>query len=326
MKSSFGMDRTPTHAQLGAAVRAYSASARRVGDANRWRAAPGSATATSWKAAADTQDSLQFTLTEADVHAVLLVRSALAHADEVGRAVSARQPFLPNSVGRIVVEHALRARFLLDEGATPLQRAERRLDDLLYAVTESERQREEFARQAGLGDGSLGDMSGVLKQVEARAVALGFTVFTTKTGGRRVSEAGRPGTGALAERYLAGEHPGVLALLVRGHAASIHGVETALLDAATDAFDPETGINMPQPMVMDAPRLSVALIGVPLALIATFDSLITRFEWPKEGSAWRAYERDRSRLLETWATAANAADEDPGPTEVALFGTSAPPP
>lgn len=318
------MDAAPTHAQLGAALRAYSASARKVGDANRWRAAPGSATAAMWKAAADARGALEFTLTEADVHAVLLVRSALAHADDVGRAVSARQPFLPSSVGRTAVEHALRARFLLDDGATPRDRAERRLDDLLYAVTESERQREGFARQAGLAEGELGDMSAMLTQIEARAKALGFTVTRTKAGGRRVSESGRPGTGTLAERYLSGEHPGVLALLVRSHAASSHGVETALLDAATDAFDPETGVNMPQPAVPNATRLSIALMGVPLGLVATFDTLVTRFEWPKDGKAWRTYERDRTRLLETWSAAANAPDEDPTPTEVALFGTGTP--
>ena len=318
------MNASRTHRQLGAVLREYSASARKVGDENRWRVAPGSAEATVWKAAADTRGPLEFTLTEADVHAVLLVRSALAHADEVGRTISAQQPFLPNSVGRTVVEHALRARFVLDESATPQERAERRLDDLLYAVTEAERQREGFAKQAKLAEGELGDLSGRLKDVEARAAALGFTVTKTKAGGRRASDAGRPGTGSLAERYLAGEYPGVLGLLVRGHAASSHGVETALLDASTDEFDPETGIHMPQPAVMAPPLLSIALMGVPLALISTVDTLATRFEWPKDGKAWQALDRSRTRLLETWSAASNAADE-PGPGQVALFGTGTPP-
>ena len=99
-----------------------------------------------------------------------------------------------------------------------------------------------------------------------------------------------------------------------------------LLDAATDAFDPDTGVNMPQPAVPHAPRLSFALMGVPLGLVATFDTLVTRFEWPKDGKAGRTYVRDRTRLLETWSAAANAAGEYQPATEAALFdnGTSHP--
>jgi hypothetical protein len=115
-------DAVLTYAQLGSALRGVSASATHLGDKNRWRAAPGSATEEYWRGAAATQDPLQLTLAEADVHAVLLMRSALAHADVVGRAVSQRRPFLPHSVGRIVVELGLRAQYLMDREATPMER------------------------------------------------------------------------------------------------------------------------------------------------------------------------------------------------------------
>jgi len=257
------------------------------------------------------------TLVEADVHGVLLVRSALAHADAVARAVSARHPFLPSSIGRIVVEHSLRARTLLDNEATPTERAERRLDDLLYAVTEAERQRNGFARRSGGDADSLDDASDMLQTVEARAATLGFKVTRTKTGGRRVSESGRPSTMSLAERYLGGEYPGVLEFLVRSHGASVHGVETALLDAAIDQFDPSTGINMPQPALMPAPLLSFALMGIPLATIGTLDALAARFEWPRDTKPGRGFDRDRSRLFQTWAAAANAAEVDTAQTAAA---------
>jgi hypothetical protein len=165
------VDGVPTHAQLGSALRAAAASSRRFGDEHKWRAAPGSKTAATWKAASDTEDPLHLTLTEADVQAVLLVRSALAHAEEVGRAISVGRPFLPHSVGRIAVEHALRALHLTDQSATPAERAARRFDDLLYAITEGERQRASFAKRAQLPSEGFGDMTDVLDQVERRRSA-----------------------------------------------------------------------------------------------------------------------------------------------------------
>jgi hypothetical protein len=103
------MAATPPHGQLGSALRTFSAAARRLGDDNRWRPNLGSDEAATWKTAAATRDPLSLTLVEADVHAILLVRSALAHADEVGRAISNQQPLLPLSIGRVVLKHALRS-------------------------------------------------------------------------------------------------------------------------------------------------------------------------------------------------------------------------
>ncbi|MCW2767698.1 MAG: hypothetical protein JWO11_3657 [Nocardioides sp.] len=314
------MDAVPTHAQLGSGLRGVSASATRFGDENRWRAAPGSATEEYWRGAAATQDPLQFTLAEADVHAVLLVRSALAHADVVGRAISQRRAFLPHSVGRIVVELGLRAQYLMDGEATPLERAERRLDDLMYAISEKERQRSVFARKAKLNDVDVADNAEVLARVRERVVALGFTISKTKSGGLRVSEKGRPGTGTLAEKYLSGEFAGVGEFLVRGHAANIHGMETALIDATIDQFDPLTGINMPDPTLGDSPIVALALMGVPLTLANAFRSVGARFEWPALGKAWEAWDRKHETLLHLWATTVDALPDDVPPTVMGLFG------
>lgn len=304
------MDALPTHAQLGAALRTAVASARRLGDENNWRAAPGSETAVIWTAAVKTRAPLQLTLTEADVHAVMLVRSALAHADEVGRAISGRRPFLPQSIGRTAVELALRALHLTEESATPAERAERRLNDLLYAITESERQREGYAKKANLSPDEVGDMAHARAEVEQRAAALGLTITNTKNGGRRVSARVRPSTMALAETYLSGSHAGIPEFLVRGHGANIHGIETALLASTTGQFDPTTGITMPNPVLRDPLNLAFELMGVPLSLDNAFRAVASRLEWPAAGKAWRTWDRNRERFLKTWMNAVNAAQED----------------
>jgi len=310
----------PTHPQLGAALRATAASARRLGDANNWRPVAGSDTASSWEAAAETQDPLQVTLTEADVQAVLLVRSALAHADEVGRAISSRQPFLPHSIGRITVEHSLRALHLAEQDAAPIQRAERRLDDLLYALTEGQRQRAAYTKKAKLDPSELPDTSHLRADIEARAAALGLTVVETRRE-LRVSTDGRKSTMALAETYLSGPYPGVAEFLIREHGAGIHGLETALLANSTDQFDPTTGINLPTPALPEPPVLAFTLLSVPLALDNAFRAVASRFEWPAAGKPWSTWDRDRNRLLQRWEDAIDAIDADTaGPAEMGLFG------
>jgi len=285
------MNALPTHPQLGGALRVAVASARHFGDENKWRAAPGSQAAATWTAASG-RDPLQLTLTEADVEAVLLIRSALAHADEVGRAISGRRPFLPQSIGRTAVELALRALHLADENATPAERAERRLNNLLYTITEGERRRQGYARKGNL---SL-DSDPHAPDVEERIAALGLTVTDTKNGGRHVGERPRPSTMALAETYLAGSYAGVPEFLVRGHGANIHGIETALLASTTGEFDPTTGITMPSPVLRDTPTLAFELLGIPLSLDNAFRAVAARLEWPAEGRAWRTWDRDRDRF------------------------------
>lgn len=300
-------------------MRGMAASATQFGDENRWRAAPGSAAEEYWGRAAANQDPLQFTLVEADVHAVLLVRSALPHADVIGRAISQRKPFLPYSIGRIVVELGLRAHYLMDGEATPKERTERRLDDLLHAISEKERQRSAFVRRANLSDDDVGDTGDVFLQVRKRVEALGLSVAKTRTGGLKVSEKGRPGTGTLAEKYISGEQAGVGEFLVRSHAANIHGMETALLDAAADQFDPVTGINMPAPSLGDAPMVALALMAVPLTMANAIRAVGARFEWPAVGKRREVWDRTNEHLLHLWAVAVDALPNDVPPTTIGLL-------
>jgi hypothetical protein len=171
-----------------------------------------------------------------------------------------------------------------------------------------------------LADDDVRDIAAVLVRVRERAEALGLSVSKTRSGGLTVSETGRPGIGALAEKYLRGEIAGVGEFLVRSHAANIHGTETALLDAATDQFDPVTGINMPNPTFGDTPIVALALMGVPLTLVNSLGSVGARFEWPAVGKSWAAWDRTSKSLLDLWATAVDTLPDDGPPTVMGLFG------
>ena len=316
------MEVTPTHPQLGAALRAMAASARHFGDANRWRPNADSAEGATWRAAADTKDPLSLTLVEADVHAVLLVRSALAHTDEVGRAISNRQPFLPLSVGRVALEHALRALYLTDEDATLEERAARRLDELFFAIRESDWRRKGAAKMKEVDADQIAGVDQALAEVKARAEALGLTVTTTSKG-NRVTASGRPSAMDLAEHYLSGENPGVLNFLLRGHGAIIHGIETGLLASARDDFDLDLGLNVPVPGLSEAPVLAFELLGIPPAIDNAFRSMASRFGWPADGKAWRKFDQSRTRLFDVWTRAVNDAPaDDVVPTAIGLFETS----
>ena len=298
------------------------ASARQFGDANRWRPNAASRKAATWRTAADTRDPLSFTLVEADVHAVLLVRSALAHTHEVGRAISSRQPFLPLSIGRVALEHALRALYLTDEDAPPEERAARRLDELLFAIKESDWRRKGAAKMKDVDADQNAGVDEALAGVEARAEALGLTVTTNKKGSR-VTQEGRPSTMDLAEHYLSGENPGVLNFLLRGHGAIVHGIETGLLASARDDFHAELRLNVPVPGLSDVPVLAFELLGIPPAIDNAFRSMASQFGWPADGKPWRKFEQSRTRLFDVWTRAVNAAPpEGVGRTAIGLFGTS----
>lgn len=313
------MEATPTYGQLGVTLRTFSSTARRLGDANRWRPNPDSAEAAVWRTASSTRDPLSLTLVEADVHAVLLVRSALVHVDEVGRAISSRQPLIPLSAGRVTLEHALRALYLTDEDLSPTERAEHRLDDLLYAITESGRRRHGAAKIPDVDADQIVGVDDALANVKMRAQALGLTFTATKKG-NRVSQRGRPSTMRLAEHYLSGEHSGVLEFLLRGHSAIIHGIETALLASAVDDFDPATGLNMPTPGLADPAGLAFELLGIPPALDNAFRSVASRFDWPPYGKAWRKFDQARAQLLKVWTRAVDQGTEtDARPTLIDLF-------
>lgn len=287
------------------------ASAQRLGDANRWRPAPTSEAAVTWADASITESPLALTLTEADVQAILLIRSAIDHTDVVARAITRRDPFLPHSISRVALEHALRALYLIEPGLTPAQRVERRLDDLLHAVAETERQRTGLLKWGLLASLEPDPMEKELDQIEARASALHLTITITRRG-RRVSEHGRPSTIALAEKYLSGPYGGIAEFLIRGHGASVHGVETAFLGATTDQYDPTTGINLPVPILADTPSLAFMLLNVPLALGRAFRDLASQFGWSGKGKPWREWERQQARLVSTWAEAIGAEGDDDG--------------
>jgi hypothetical protein len=97
-------------------------------------------------------------------------------------------------------------------------------------------------------------------------------------------------------------------------------METALIDAAADQFDPVTGINMPDPTLGDPPIVALALMGVPLTLANAFRSVGARFEWPAVGKRWEAWDRTNENLLDLWATTVDALPDDAPPTVMGLFG------
>jgi hypothetical protein len=130
---------------------------------------------------------------------------------------------------------------------------------------------------------------------------------------------------SLAETYLSGPYAGVAEFLVRGHGASIHGIETAFLATTVDQFDPVTGINMPTPVLHDAPTLAFTLMGIPLALENAFRAVASSVEWPAAGKTWRTWDRDSKRLIDTWTSAVNAVSEDEaGPAALEMFDIAPP--
>jgi hypothetical protein len=291
-----------THAQLGSVLRAFAGSASALGASHRWLPVHGSAARASWDAA-KTDDPLELTLTEADVHGVTLLRSALEHVDAVGSAVSGRRAYLPVTIGRSAVEHALRVQHLLDADEAPLTRARRRLDEWLYAVTESGFQRVGIQKASHPGSESMPDESAMVERIRLRAQELGFEMVKQKRTGYRVSERGRASTMRLAEDHLGAGGAGVPRFLIQNHGAVVHGVETGLLASAKDREDPETGLNVPEPAIADPPALAFGLMCVPLSAINAVRAVVLRFGWPDEGAPARRYMRDRDRLLEQWERA-----------------------
>lgn len=303
---------TPTHRQLGEALRVAAKAARNLGESNRWSAAAGSGAAATWKAAVTTEDPLQVTLADADLRALLLARSAFAHAGQAGRAIARQQPFLPHSVGRIAFEHSLLVLHLIDQDVTPIERAERRLDDVLYALSEKTKQRDEFIKKAGLDAGEDEGLTAMVDDVTARATTLGFTVKTHRSFKhlRFVSERGRPSTMSLAETYLPGVRSGFGEWLMRGHGASIHGLETSFLEASTAWFDSDVGVYLPIPQLPDPSVLASTLVGVPVALTRSVHALANRFDWPQD-KAWDNWVQSEDQLMDTWLDTVASARTTP---------------
>lgn len=125
----------PSRAQLGSSLRACAEAARALGHTHRWRPEGESETAATWRSAAT--DIRARTLTEADVQAITLLHSGLEHVVATAQSISAGRALLPHTLARTATEHLLRAQHLLDETATPRERIQRRLNEWLYAITES---------------------------------------------------------------------------------------------------------------------------------------------------------------------------------------------
>jgi hypothetical protein len=85
------------------------------------------------------KDALSQTVLEADMQGALLVRTSLEHLVTLAEAISRRRAWVPHTVARTAIEHALRARHLLDPQATDLQRAARRLNEWMYAISEADK-------------------------------------------------------------------------------------------------------------------------------------------------------------------------------------------
>jgi hypothetical protein len=292
---------TPVDAgQLGRALRRVVVSARRDGDDAGWQPAPGSTALQLWEHAP--HDALARTVVEAEMSATLLARSALEHAAEVADAITGRKSWVPHTLGRTAVEHALRAKHQLDDLASDLTRAARRLNEWMYAIDEAAKLRKGLQQAGHPGSEELPDLEADRERVRARARELGLAISAE---GNRVGSEGRAKTINLAERYLAGEHQGagtgVPSWQLRRYAAMDHGTETALLLATAAEVGP-AGVTLLVPEAMPVPELAFELMAVPLAVINSHRALRHRFEWPASKAATVALD-DQNRLLEIWEAA-----------------------
>lgn len=304
-----------THAQLGSSLRACAATSLRLGVAHRWRPAADSEVAANWRASAT--DAAARTLTEADVQGLMLVRSGLEHALATGASISGGRAVLPHTLGRTALEHLLRAQHLLDENAEPPERIERRLNEWLYAIVESDYRRQgligtpHFAA-LGLDAQDLGaDKATLLESVEQRAAALGLSI-TDRPSGKKIKvprvagSRGRASTMALAETYTAGGAVGFPSFTLRGHSASVHGTEIGLLGSFASSALPDDqlgGVILPEPKPMEVPSLAFSLLGVLLSVVNVTDSLRVRFGWPSHVKSDREHQRARDRAVEVWGSA-----------------------
>jgi len=216
-----------TAQELGASLQRATAVSIKMGRTYNWAPALGAQDA--WARAAQDGDPLALTITEADSHSALLVQSSLEHAGAAAHYISRSSPFVPHSIARTAIEHGLRAMHYMDDRATELERAARRLNEWLYALQESAWLRKGIVAAGHEGAEELPDERPMLDRILARANALGLESKQTKQWWT-VGPEPRASTMSIAERYLGSEGAqGVVSMVMRGHAGMDHGVETALL-------------------------------------------------------------------------------------------------
>lgn len=305
-----------SNAQLGSSLRKCAEAVGGLGKEHRWRPNGESDTAVMWRAAAT--DLRARTLTEADVQAITLVRSGLEHVIATAQSISAGRALLPHTLARTATEHLLRAQHLLDETASPDDRIQRRLNEWLYAITESGQRRQGLVNSdviatAGLTPDDLGlSQSDLLQEAHERAAAVGETITERDPQGKRTryprveGTPGRLSTMRLAEIYTAGEARGIPSFTMRNLSATVHGTEIGVLQSFSDAApeDPSLGdVIVPEPIQLDPPTLAFSLLGVLLSLLNTTDSIRVRFGWPNHSKADRRYDRAKDALMATWSSA-----------------------
>ena len=291
-----------SHASLAARLRECSEAATHYGRLHDWRPRPGSDADDRWHSLPESLDALQLTLTEAEAHAGLLVRSGLEHSSALATSIAKRQAYVPHALARTAQEHLLRAFHHLDLAAPPQERAVRRLDEWLYALSESGYRRMGVVKAGHPGADQVPDESAMLDRIKERAHALGIELKRAR-GSYRASERGRASTMQLAEQHLnAGGGDGVPAFMTRNLAAVTHGVETGLLASADERVVAEAATSF-SPKILDPPTLAYALLPVPLVLVNAVGELARTFDWEQQSRQWASYDRATQKMLDAWQRA-----------------------
>lgn len=292
----------------------------KVGEAWGWEPAEDSAAGEQWCAAR--LDPLARTLAEADAHAVLLLRSGLEHAVIVAQALSSGRAFVPLTVARTAAEHCLRAQYLLDPEVAGLERAGRRLNDWLYAVTESERQRVAIVKAGHPRSEEIKDATEQLAKVDDRAAELGLTVSGKDDRRHIVGVERRPTPMVLGERYLSDPAAfGVTSTVFRTKNAVTHGLETGLLAAAVEVSTSYEVQSM-KPQQMEVGLLAFSVMSVPLAVFNATRAMAVRFGRGGGDPRWEKVVRVRDELTEVWGAAISAHLDEIAPDRprTGLFG------
>jgi hypothetical protein len=298
----------PSAAQLGSTLRGFASATRRLAEENAWQPTEHTDAARTWAAASSSP--LARTVTEADYHATMLVMSAVEHLDVLGWSIKRGDAFAPAGIGRTAAEHALRAHHQLDNDASDLERARRRLHEWTYAVNENAILYKGLRDSAQLDDDTRGpDVQ--YEAIAARATVLGWDLAFKKNRqgldeGRIGGEPHRQSTMALGRTYLDPERTGIVDALFRTYGALTHGLETGLLTTTTET-PTRYGTNLSTPRQPEPSFLAILLLAAPLAAVNAVNAMRIRFGWPP-GRTDEAYTKAGQAMIDIWYEAANHDD------------------